>query len=174
MYLRPPRRSEVAVLETITVLILASCAHLSPGFERRAERSVVHAIAAVAADPELRVTPHELAVLVTYAALESGMSSRPMAFSWDARAHVSCGYLQEPCGFVDHASLEEQARYWIREERAVGLASVDSDPRRAGRRERRADRVLESIAGCPWHAALLASFVAFAAPIDPALASQAP
>jgi hypothetical protein len=146
-------------LEQASAFILAVLMHLSPGLSRSADKGVVRAMAVVAADPEMNVTLEELTDETVYAALESLVSAHPRAFSWDARGHVSCGYLQEPCGFVDHASLEEQSRYWLRIYRAAGLAALDSNPKRAARRQRLAAKIVKELKGCPWHAGLMAAWI---------------
>jgi hypothetical protein len=142
-----------AQLAQVTALVLALLAHFSPGLARSADRAAVTGIARAAVD--LSVTPDELSTLVVYAALESGVKDHPRAWSWDARRAVSCGMLQEPCSFVKEADDAAQARYWIISERQAGLASVDSDPKRAARRQKLAEKVLEEVASCPWHAGLL-------------------
>jgi len=84
---------------------------------------------------EVKATPEELSLVVTYMRYESGFQLNPKATSWDAKAHVSCGLLQEPCGFVEGHSVKEQVEYWLREYRAVGLASLDSSRERAEKRK---------------------------------------
>lgn len=50
---------------------------------------------------------------VLYAAHESGFQERPNKnYSWDAKAHVSCGAWQTPCTNPPQ-SLLEQARTWV-------------------------------------------------------------
>jgi hypothetical protein len=44
---------------------------------------------------------------------ESGIQREPHPESWDARARVSCGPLQEPCDFVRTHSLRDQASRWL-------------------------------------------------------------
>src|SRR5262249_2096962 len=95
----------------LRALVLAILPHFRPGADRAAESAVVDAIATVGGE----MSEEELALMTTYAWLESGAQAHPRAFSWDARAGKSCGPWQEPCAFVQHASLVEQARYWLRE-----------------------------------------------------------
>lgn len=161
------------MLSTTFALVLALATHFSPGFARHADRTVLEGIARAAADPELAMTRQELALLVVYATLESGLRDRPLATSWDARAHVSCGMLQEPCSFVERATDEMQARYWIRIERQAGLANLDSSPSRAARRTKLAERLLEGVNECPWHHALLEGFAPLPEESRPALAANA-
>lgn len=49
---------------------------------------------------------------VLYAAHESGFSEGPVAISWDAKAHVSCGTWQTPCNSKDRTVLD-RARTWV-------------------------------------------------------------
>ena len=55
----------------------------------------------------------DASVLAVFALGESGLYRTPRPQSWDARAGVSCGYLQEPCAFVRDRSVLEQTRYWL-------------------------------------------------------------
>ena len=126
-------------MTNLKILVLAILSHLTPGADRAAEPAVVDAIVAVGDE----ATQKEVALLTTYAWLESRAKAEPRPWSWDAKANVSCGAWQEPCGFVRTHSVTDQARYWLRELRAAGLASLDSDPKRAARREARAMRALE-------------------------------
>lgn len=76
----------------------------------------------------------EASAMAVYAWGESRVRAHPPGESWDARAGVSCGPWQEPCSFARTATLVDQARYWLRELHAAGLASLDSSPTRARRR----------------------------------------
>ncbi len=113
-------------------LVLAILAHISPGANKIAEPAVVDAIVAVGGE----ATTGELALLTLYAWKESMAQANPIPWSWDAHAHVSCSVWQEPCAFTATHSLADQARYWLRELRTAGLASLDSSPKRAVRRAR--------------------------------------
>jgi hypothetical protein len=121
-------------------LVLAILTHLTPGADRAAEPAVVDAIVSVGDEATLR----EVALLTTYAWLESRAKVQPRPWSWDAKANVSCSYLQIPCAVARRLSLADQARYWLRELRAAGLASLDSSPKRAERRETYAMKALEA------------------------------
>ncbi len=125
-------------------LVLLMLSHIIPGADRAADPSVVNAIVVVANDPKVAMTRQEFADMVLYDELESGAHEHPVSWSWDASAGVSCGSLQLPCGFVKRASVVQQHYYWLRELRAAGLASVDSDPKRAAKREARAMKALEA------------------------------
>ena|GEM_PF-3553201 len=125
-------------------LVLLILSHIVPGSDRTADRSVVNAIVIIANDPKVAMTPKEVALMVTYDDLESGAHEHPVSWSWDSTAGISCGSLQEPCSFVKTASVVQQHYYWLRELRAAGLASLDSDPKRAAKREARAMRALET------------------------------
>jgi hypothetical protein len=115
------------MLET---LVLAMFAIIQPGAERVVDRRIVAAIAEAGRD----ATEEEVALLTTYAWLESAGRVNPKAWSWDARAGVSCGPWQEPCGAVRQLSLVGQANFWLRELRTSGLASLDSNAKRAEKR----------------------------------------
>lgn len=143
------------MLERIVVLVFAMLSHFAPGLDRRADKKPVVGIATLAMDPEVRLTPEELATMVVYGSLESWMKDRPHPYSWDSKGGVSCGFLQEPCGFVQGATDARQARWWIDVEREAGLANLDSSPKRAAYRTRLAKKLLREIRECPWHAHLL-------------------
>jgi hypothetical protein len=50
---------------------------------------------------------------VLYAAHESNFQEAPVKlYSWDAKAHLSCGAWQTPCTLKPQ-SIEEQARTWV-------------------------------------------------------------
>jgi hypothetical protein len=123
-------------------LVLLMLSHIIPGSDRTADPSVTSAIVVIANDPKVAMTPREFALMVTYDDLESMAHEHPISWSWDSKAGVSCGSLQLPCGFVQHATVLQQHYYWLRELRAAGLASLDSDPKRAAKREARAMKVL--------------------------------
>lgn len=80
---------------------------------------------------QVQATEEEMSLVVTYMAYESAFQQHPKPMSWDAKAGVSCGLLQEPCAFVNGHSVKEQVEYWLREYRSVGLASLDSSKKRA-------------------------------------------
>ena len=115
----------------LTPTILALCALL--GYPHP-PAPIVAAIASAAA------TPEEAALLVIYGVHESGLSEHPRAWSWDARGGVSCGWLQLRCGLS--STPEADARTWLANVRAVGLAAVDSSATRAERRRREAVELL--------------------------------
>ena len=122
----------------ILALVMAIFAHFGHSPKRNPEAPrVAEAIAATDA------TPEEAALLALYAVLESGVSTHPRPQSWDAKMSVSCGVWQMPCDVVDRLDLPGQARWWLGAERARGLASLDSSPSRARRREREARALLE-------------------------------
>lgn len=122
-------------------LILAILAWMSPGAQHVADARVVDAIV----EASMGATREEVALLTVYAWLESGAQVDPKPYSWDARAHVSCGPWQEPCAIVARLTLGGQARYWVRQLREVGLAKVDSSPSRAAKRLQRARDALEGV-----------------------------
>lgn len=126
-------------MTNLKILVLAILSHLTPGADRAAEPAVVNAIVAVGDE----ATPKELSLLTLYAWYESRARVEPVAWSWDAKASVSCGAWQEPCAFVRTHSVVEQARYWLRELRAAGLASLDSSPKRAAKRTALAAQALQ-------------------------------
>lgn len=109
--------------DPMTPLVLILCALL--GF-RSPPLAIVHAIADASA------TAEDAALLVVYGVHESGLSERPSPWSWDARAGVSCGFLQLRCNLS--GSPEADARTWLANVHRVGLAVVDSSPRRAAQR----------------------------------------
>ena len=111
-------------------LILAILALLHPSAPKMSDARVVDAIA----EASISASLEEVALLTTYAWYESRAAVEPHPYSWDAKAGVSCGPWQEPCAVVRKLTLGGQARYWLTELRASGLASVDSDPKRAERR----------------------------------------
>jgi hypothetical protein len=53
----------------------------------------------------------DLAVLAVYLEAESRVQLHPHAWSWDAKAGVSCGAWQTPCSSVARRSLVEQGRF---------------------------------------------------------------
>lgn len=129
------------MLRAMRKLILAILAIIHPGAERAADARVVDAIA----EASMGATTEEVAILATYAWLESGAQVNPRPWSWDARAGVSCGPWQEPCAIVRKLTLGGQARWWLREMRVSGLASVDSDAKRAERRRELARGALAQV-----------------------------
>lgn len=44
---------------------------------------------------------------------ESLIQTHPKPMSWDAKAGISCGILQEPCKFVRVSTLKEQVDWWF-------------------------------------------------------------
>lgn len=126
-------------MTNLKILVLAILSHLTPGADKAAEPAVVDAIVAVGDE----ATSEELSLLTLYAWRESMARENPRPWSWDAKSGVSCGPWQEPCAIVRKLSLSEQARYWLRELRASGLASLDSSPKRAARRGALAAQALQ-------------------------------
>jgi hypothetical protein len=124
---------------TARALVLSLFQALSPGAERSVDARVVDAIA----EASLGADNEEVALLATYAWLESGGQVNPRPYSWDAMAGISCGPWQMRCVVVRKLSLAGQARAWLRELRVSGLASVDSSPHRA---ERRREMALQALA----------------------------
>jgi hypothetical protein len=59
--------------------------------------------------PVLRTREEDGLMMAVYAFAESGVQTHPVAVSWDAKAHVSCGVFQQPCRFVERSSLRQQA-----------------------------------------------------------------
>lgn len=112
---------------------------LAPGAERAADPGVVAAIAAAAE------TPQDAALLTVYGWHESGGRQDPRPVSWDARARVSCGFLQLRCAL--HRDALADARTWLSLVRAGGLAGVDSSPRRARRRAAEAEGLVRAVEG---------------------------
>jgi hypothetical protein len=117
-------------------VVLALFAALTPGAERAVELSVVDAISATAE------TRQDAALLAVYAWHESQGREAPPAQSWDARALVSCGAWQLRCAI--HRDALADARTWLALVRSAGLAAVDSSPRRALRRAREAEAIVEA------------------------------
>lgn len=78
--------------------------------------------------------------MVLYSHAESHWTINPRPWSWDARAGIAHGPWQ--LWGRPELTLEEQARAWLHNVEAAGLASVDSSPRRAARRAVRAARLL--------------------------------
>lgn len=111
-------------------IVLSLLAAIQPGAERVTDRAVVDAIAAAAE------SPLEASELAVYAWLESSGKTHPRAFSWDARAGVSCGPWQLRCSLS--RTPAEDAKQWIAIVRAHGLVAVDGSRSRAERRERQA------------------------------------
>ncbi len=81
-----------------------------------------------------------------YVAKESGVSVRPFDLvSWDAKAGVSCGILQEPCAFVANHTLKQQVAWWLRNVQDSSLGSVDSSPTRAAKRVAKVKQLLAKV-----------------------------
>ena len=136
-------------------LVFTMISHVVPGAQRYAERAPIAGLARAAVDPALHMTPKELAELSVYGELEGQFRDHPHAYSWDAKGGVSCGYLQEPCWYVKDHDDEAQARWWIHNVRAAGLADVDSSAKRANYRARIAVKLLQVLEECPWHRGML-------------------
>jgi hypothetical protein len=100
---------------------------------------IVHAIADAAQ------TAEDAALLVVYGVHESGLSEHPRAWSWDARAGVSCGPWQLRCTLS--STPEADARTWLANVRRAGLAAVDSSSTRAEARRKEAIALLAR--SCP-------------------------
>ena len=125
---------------SLSALVLAIWAHMSALYAHQPDAGrIADAIA------EAEPTVEEAATAALYVALESGVNEHPRAFSWDAKAGVSCGILQMPCAFVATHTLVEQVRWWLSAVRSRGLASVDSSPSRARAREAQAMRLLDAV-----------------------------
>lgn len=109
--------------------------------------NVADAIATAAeTDPHPFADPELVAGLeADYAARESHASTHPIAFSWDARAHVSCGVWQMACAFVEKHTVLEQAETWRDRLHRDGLDSIDSSPARASFRLREVNKLLGRI-----------------------------
>ena len=75
------------------------------------EDAIAHA---VAADPSPLFGDERLeaAIMGYWAWRESGLSTRPRPWSWDAHAHVSCGFMQLRCERLPD-SVADQARAWL-------------------------------------------------------------
>jgi hypothetical protein len=123
----------------VKTLILALFAFFNP--KAVIDTAVINGLVEVSSE----VSKEELSLLITYAWLESQGQTNPLPLSWDARAGISCGAWQERCTFVRTASVANQARYWIREYRAVGLASLDSSKKRAEGRAKIAKSALQHV-----------------------------
>jgi hypothetical protein len=108
-------------------------------------KEIVKAVRADGENPPLTGSHAEDAALLgIYSKHESGANIAPQPWSWDARAGVSCGYLQLPCNVVQHVSLADQARLWLKWARQGGLAALDSSPTRAEQRRQEARAVLSA------------------------------
>ena len=123
-----------AAILALVLSVLGPCPDAQPiaraivaAVESRASRG----LAPVTASPA-----EDAALLAVYARLESGGQVHPQPWSWDARAGVSCGPWQMPCGV--RLGLVGQAALWLRWVAGGGLAGVDSSPRRARVRAREA------------------------------------
>jgi hypothetical protein len=76
---------------------------------------------------------------------ESRIAEHPMPVSWDSKAGRVCGVWQLSCTFAAHASIEEQAREWLRQLHAYGLGTLSPDARHAVLRELQARDLLSKI-----------------------------
>jgi len=128
------------MIQSFTAAILALWCAINPSLSKGPERlAIAKAIAAVHVGPAQGAVLlgeghlHDALVEAYYAAKESEVRRFPVAQAWDAKAHVSCGFLQEPCTFVDAHLGDDaaQARWWAKEVGLRGIASVDSSPSRA-------------------------------------------
>jgi hypothetical protein len=90
-------------------------------------------------------TPDEAALLTLYAGLESGYQEHPRPQSWDALAGRACGVWQQLCVQVSGLSVEAQARLWIHDARAHGLAGLTGSAKEAARRQALAAALLERV-----------------------------
>lgn len=113
----------------VALCVLMGFAHPSP--------AIVRAIA------EAAQSRQEAAITVVYAVHESGLQERPAPISWDARAGVSCGFLQLRCALSSTPAAD--ARTWLALVRSSGLAAVDSSPARAARRQAEADGLVRAL-----------------------------
>lgn len=120
----------------IPALILA-CALHEPACHSDDARAIASAIDHATDDDRLR------AVLVVYAWSESSWMRNPHPWSWDARAGIAHGPWQL-WGASGLATLDEQARTWLRLVQRGGLAALDSSPSRATHRAQRAERLLRA------------------------------
>ena len=117
--------------------------HLIPDMEiaskivQVVETRANHGIAPITNSPA-----EDVALVAYYIGKESGISLHPRGESWDAMGGVSCGILQMPCEIVHHASIERQIILWLHWVESSNLGSVDSDPKRAARRSRKAQDYL--------------------------------
>lgn len=126
----------MTALLALVLAVLGPCPDARPIAD-----AVAHAVEARAAQGLAPVTAspaEDAALLAVYARLESGGRVHPQPWSWDARAGVSCGPWQMPCGI--RASLRGQAATWLRWVAEGGLAGVDSSARRARVRSAEARR----------------------------------
>jgi hypothetical protein len=122
----------------LIALVLAIVNFVQPGSSRYAEPAVVDAIVAAGKDATLE----EVALLTVYGKLEGDMRAEPRAQSWDAKAGVSCGFLQLRCSIARRLSPVAQARYWLWLYRTAGLVNLDSDGKRAVKRAKLASDAL--------------------------------
>lgn len=133
-------------------LILALWTAVHPSYAKRPgankiAKAIVAAVEESGPVGEFGDEEGTIATISYYVLAESGVSETPYGFSWDAKTHVSCGILQEPCEFVHKHSLKAQLAWWIYSVRARGLASVDSSQERANKRKAKALELLDEIHG---------------------------
>lgn len=114
------------MFQTIYALVMFVWTLIDPALVRSPDaRAIAMAIAQVtvedarAAVEDPRKAPIfssrdvDVVVEAVYVAGESGARRAPKATSWDAKAGISCGAFQEPCEYVAHHSLVDQARLWM-------------------------------------------------------------
>lgn len=102
---------------SLHALILALWTSMSPSHTLPTEAEPVAAaiVSTIDADaqagntPVLRSHVEDGLMMAVYAYSESAVQTHPLAVSWDAKAHVSCGVFQQPCRFVERSSLRQQA-----------------------------------------------------------------
>lgn len=105
-------------------------------------RLFAEAVDAEVTDEQLR------SILIVMAHHESGITPDPAPQSWDAHAHVSCGYLQQRCSRIRNRSVREQVRMWLHDVQAGGLAGIcgtgPAAARLASRRASEAERLMRA------------------------------
>ena len=106
------------LLEPLRTLVLAiwTAAGVPTTADAPAIASAVAQAVADDADNAPVYTSHaeDLAVMAVYVVAESNVRVHPIAYSWDAKAGVSCGAFQVPCFVVRAQSLVGQAKYVLR------------------------------------------------------------
>jgi hypothetical protein len=153
---------------SLHALILSLWISLSPTHTLPIEAEPVAAaiVSTIEADagntPVLRSHVEDGLMMAVYAFAESGVQTHPVAVSWDARAHVSCGLWQQPCRFVERSSLRQQAGWELAAMRLgkrlcpawpfaplIGGCRVPAARRQAGNRMRILRRFLQATASSP-------------------------
>jgi hypothetical protein len=143
-----PQKENTEMNQVAFVISLWTAVHPSFGHgvgRERIANALVEAMSEARVSSEFTNSRELLATMAYYVARESNVNEYPAAFSWDAKAGVSCGILQEPCAFVKTHGLKEQALWWLKNVHDAGLASVDSDPKRAAKRLKEVKRLIEQI-----------------------------